>query len=96
MRDKYDKRLEEYESEFVSVHEAMAHRHQIKDFLTLLKKPSEGMEVILTIREKDLLVDAPGYTIPASQYEALSKVLESCKKELENLLDILMFEGCNG
>ena len=96
MRDKYEKRLEEYESEFASVHCAMAHRHRIKDFLTLLKKPREGMEVILAIREKDSLVDAPGYTIPVSQYEALSKLLDSCKKEVENLLDVLMFEGMYG
>lgn len=92
MRDKYEKRLEEYESEFASVHMAMANRKTIKDFLALMKKPKEDMEVILWIRENPD-ANAPGYTIPASQYEALSKVLESCQKEIEDLLDVLMFEG---
>ena len=95
MRDKYDKRLEEYESEFASVHIAMAHRKTLNDFLTLLKKPKEDMEVILWIRESPD-ENAPGYTIPASQYEALSKVLVSCRQEVENLLDVLMFEGSDG
>ena len=95
MRDKYDKRLEEYESEFASVHMAMAHRKTINDFLALLKKPKEDMEVILWIRENPD-ANAPGYTIPASQYEALSKLLFSCRQEVENLLDVLMFEGCDG
>ena len=53
------------------------------------------MDVILWIRENPD-ANAPGYTIPASQYEALSKVLVSCRQEVENLLDVLMFEGCDG
>jgi hypothetical protein len=95
MRDKYEKRLEEYESEFESVHIAMAHRKAINNFLARLKKPKEDMEVILWIRENPD-ANAPGYTIPASQYEELSKVLVSCRQEVENLLDVLMFEGCDG
>jgi hypothetical protein len=95
MRDKYEKRLEEYESEFASVHIAMAHRKTIKDFIALLKKPKEDMEVILLVRENPD-ANAPGYTIPASRYEALSDVLVSCRQEVENLLDVLMFEGCDG
>ena len=95
MRDKYEKRLEEYESEFASVHMAMAHRKTLKEFIHILKNPKDGMEVILWIRESEDK-NAPGYTIPKSHYKTLAEILTSCQKEVENLLDCLLFEGVNG
>ena len=93
MRDKYEEQLKTYEDEHRTVQIAIGHRAVLKKFISMLQKPTEGMEVNFFITQTN--GNSPIYTMPTSQYKALAELLTSCKKETEEVLDCLMF-GCDG